>query len=104
MSLIENGATHSDIVHDEPEAMTLADMRISPAGPGDRSLDCSTEPELVSLPLELEDEFQTLSEEMQRYIKFMLNRRGSGNSVNDLSVLDLPKRGARTLTSFPVAS
>ena len=99
MSLIENGATHSDIVHDEPESMTLADMRISPAG--DPSLDCSTEPELVSLPLELENEFQTLSEEMQRYIKYMLNRRGSGNSVNDLSMLDLPKRGART---FPVPS
>ena len=74
--------------------MTLADMRINPGG--DRSL---AGPEL---PLELEDEFQTLTQEMQRYIKLLLNTRKSGNSVGGLSMvkLGLPRR-ARTLTSLP---
>ena len=103
------------VVHDEPESMTSADMRLD-LGLGsdvERAADFTlaarspARPELHSVPLELEAEYLTLSAEMQRFIKSRLSKHAVKTPVSDAGNLSMAKLdnsdtiGALTFVSHP---
>ena len=110
----------SAIVHDEPESMTSADMRLDLGLGSDVARDADftlaarspARPELHSVPLELEAEYLTLSAEMQCFIRSRLSKHAvpvetpisdSGDiSMAKLDISDTRGAGG-TLTSFPIS-